>query len=787
MINATARGSLTLATVIASVLGSAQVRADEDQAARATSGGIEEVIVTAQRKEESLQDVSLSVSAVSADSLVTRGINNISDVRPGMIPGVFVTQFSGGQNVLAINIRGVTMSDPTQGTVELTVPVYIDGVFLGRGQGLGLDLIDPERVEILRGPQGQLFGRNAEGGVVQFVTRKPTGEWGMRASASLGNYNEQLYKLSVDLPEVGGFSTQLSAMKRKHDPYVEMSKNSLYPGGEMPPGPHVGHLVLDSSGFRAAIRYQNHENLTADYSYDYSDQFASEGLVTWLPLDVIGRPPVSPMPAYDGELPSKSFDRYYNLGFRSPVDGHALTLNYQLNDRMSLKSITSYRTTERHGSNTLGAALPAGVSSNGFVYTLSKEDVAQNQTSQEFQFIGTWDQWDLTAGATYFNEQVSDMRRSRLTGPGIQPGYTFISPGTLGYCAALGLDPCPASMSKQKAESNSYGLYAQASYRPAAIEPLELTLGARYTDDTKEARRIKSSAGPLPPTPWPLPPPEDFTASRVDPAASVSWKFTDDIRVYLRYATGYRAGGANVRSSNFSIFQEEENEAWELGLKSQFFSDRLQVNLAAFHNTIKGEQLTIQENPTVNPSLTNTFNNPFDKKVKGLEAEVQWAPIDVLRLGLNLTYTDSGDDWVEYDNPFTATVGDYARFYTIASPELAGSFTVDYNQPLGVGELAMHAGYAYSDDYWATPGAQLVASFGPNYDRPTGKGRQLDARVGWKNIEATGGVWEIALWGKNLTDESEIVYGFDGCAFGGGHCGFRQNPMTYGIEVRYEH
>ncbi len=782
MINATARGSLTLATVIASVLGSAQVRADEDQAARATSGGIEEVIVTAQRKEESLQDVSLSVSAVSADSLVTRGINNLSDIRPGMIPGVVVTQFSGGQSVLAINIRGVAMSDPTQGTVELTVPVYVDGVFLGRGQGLGLDLIDPERVEILRGPQGQLFGRNAEGGVVQYVTRKPTGEWGMRASASLGNYNEQNYKLAVELPEVGGFSTQLSAMKRKHDPYVEMSNNVTYPGGETPPGPHEGHVLLDATGFRAAIRYQNHENFTADYSYDYSDQFATEGLVTWLPVDIIGRTPTSPMPAYDGELPDKTIEKYYNLGFRLPTDGHALTLNYQLNDRMTLKSITSYRTTERHGSNTLGPGLPAGVSSNGYIYTLAKEDLAQNQTSQEFQFIGVWDQWDLTAGATWFNEQVSDYRRSRLTGPGIQPGYTFISPASLGFCATFNLDPCQTTLSKQVAETDSYGLYAQGSYRPAALdERLELTLGLRYTDDTKDARRIRNQSGP-----W-TGPPAEFSASRVDPAASVSWKFTDDIRVYARYATGYRAGGANVRSSNFSSFDEEENEAWELGLKSLFFDNRLQVNLAAFHNTIKGEQLTIQESPTTNPSLTNTFNNPIDKKVKGLEGEVQWAVVDALRLGLTFTYMDAGDDWKEYDNPFTATVGDFARFYTVAAPELSGSFTVDYNQPVGVGELAFHAGYAYSDDTWYTPGAQLVASFGPNYERPTGQGKQLDARIGWKNIEATGGVWEIALWGKNLTDESEIVYGFDGCAFGGGFCGFRQNPMTYGIEVRYEH
>ncbi len=786
MIQSTARGSLTLAAVIASVLGSAQVRADEDQAGKsAAPAGIEEVIVTAQRKEESLQDVALSVSAVSADSLVTRGINNLSDVRPGMIPGVIVTQFSGGQSVLAINIRGVTMSDPTQGTVEMTVPVYIDGVFLGRGQGAGLDLIEPERVEILRGPQGQLFGRNAEGGVVQFVSRKPSGEWGVRASASLGNYNEQFYKLSVDLPEVGGFSSQLSAIKRSHDPYQAMSHTSAYPGGETPPGPHNGHVLLDESGFRAAIRYNNHDNFVADYTYDYTDQFATEGMVTWVPVDIIGRPPTSPMPAYNGNLPDKTTDQYYNQGFRLPTDGHALTLDYTLNDNIHLKSITSYRTTERHGSNNLGPALPAGVSTPDFVhfnyiYTLAKEDVAQNQTSQEFQFVGSWDQWDLTAGATYYNEQVRDQRRSRLSGPGIQPGFVFIQPA-VGFCATFDLDPCEVGNNVQSAETNSYGAYAQANYRPAALnDKLQLTLGLRYTDDTKDAKRTVQF--------FPLANPlrANFSASRVDPAATVSWKFTDDIHTYLRYATGYRAGGANVRSSNFTSFKEEENEAWELGLKAMFLDRHLQTNFAAFYNTIKGEQLTIQEQPTTNPSLTNTFNSPNDKKVKGIEGEITWAVTDPLRLGLNFTWMDAGPDWHDIPNPYAAG-NPLARFYTVAAPEWTGAFTVDYNQPLSLGEIAVHAGYAYSSDTWYTPGAQLVASFGPNYERPAGKGKQLDARIGWKNIEATGGQWEIALWGKNLTDESEIVYGFDGCAFGGGFCGFRQNPRTYGVEVRYEH
>ena len=290
----TASGSLTLATVIASILGTVPVHADDQAGAAASSGGLEEIVVTATRREESLQDVPLAVTAISADSLARANINNLGDLTAGKVPGFVPTRFSGG-STLAIAIRGIGLSDPTQGTTELTVPVYIDGVFLGRGQGLGLELIQPERVEILRGPQGQLFGRNAEGGVVQYVSRKPTGEFGVKASGSFGNYNDQRIKASIDLPEVYGLSTQFSGILASHDPYTEMNRNSAYPAGSAPQRPNYGHNLLDASGGRFAARWNNDGPLTVDYSYDYSDEFSTEAYLTWLDVDVV-RPAVSSQP-----------------------------------------------------------------------------------------------------------------------------------------------------------------------------------------------------------------------------------------------------------------------------------------------------------------------------------------------------------------------------------------------------------------------------------------------------------------------------------------------------------
>ena len=321
----------------------------------------------------------------------------------------------------------------------MPVPVYIDGVFLGRGQGLGIELIEPERVEILRGPQGQLFGRNAEGGVVQYVSRKPSGELGIRASASYGNYDDQRIKASIDLPAVGGLSTQLSGVISSHDPYTEMSSRSLYPNGATPPGPpNEGHNVLDTSGFRFAGRWQNAGSFTADYSYDYSDEFSSEGYLTWLDVDV-ARPAFALNPPTE-ELPGTTFERLYNPGFQVYTSGHNLTLAWDMSDTITLKSISSYREVSRKGGNSLGTSLVAGGSSTGLIYTWAFEQLEQDQTSQELQLIGSWDQFDLTVGAMYFNEEVEDFRRSNLTGPGLTPPGLGINPA-LQYCVALALDP----------------------------------------------------------------------------------------------------------------------------------------------------------------------------------------------------------------------------------------------------------------------------------------------------------------------------------------------------------
>lgn len=735
---------------------------------------LEEVVVTATRREQGLQDVPLSVSAISADDMSVMGISSFVDIKPGTIPGVNFQPFSGSEGMMMAQVRGVAISDGTQGTFEMPVPIYIDGVFLGRTQGAGLELIDPERIEIMKGPQGTLFGRNGEGGVVQFVSRKPTGEFGVRASASFGDYSAQRYKAAIDLPKVAGFSATISGISSEHDPYTEQAKatgtGTIQAGNGSfvqipytPPKPQDGYNLLDMTGYRIALRWQSpNENFTADYTYDDTDQDDSQAYLTWVPVDTIAPPNAAVAPSNDYQ--DKTFERGFNRLFENYAKGHALTLEWSLSDDITLKSITSYREAGREGSSNLGAALPAGGTVG--LYAAAYEILDAEQESQELQFIGTWDRFDLTAGAIYYHEEVDDVRISQLSGP--------IAP--LGFPT----DPAIVGDNRQNAETDSWGVYAQINYRPAVLDDrLELIAGARYSDDSKDAKRFYSlTAG------GPVDLRADFDEQRVDPAFTVRYQLTDDMSTYLRYATGYRAGGANVRSSIFSSFDEEETEAWELGLKSRLLDGRVQLNTALYYNTIKGEQRSVQEAPTTNPSLTNTVNADEDKDVWGVELETVFAFTDSLLAGVNLAYLDA-DDTVDIVNPFDPRVVN--RFWSIQTPEWTGSVYLDYDQPLPLGSLRARASYAWTDDYWATPGGINIVILGPNYERPAQDSEQLDARLGWADIPLAGGAFEVALWGKNLTDDAGRIYSFDGCASGGGFCAFRAYPRTYGVEFKYEY
>ena len=773
----------TCATLLIAAPAAAQT--DAQGAAAQADSGLVDIVVTATRRETSLQATPLAVTAISAESLVTRGVSGLGDIANGSIPGIQLVPFAGTPTILAITARGIGGSDPTQGTQELAVPLYIDGVPLGRAQGLGLELIDPERVEFLRGPQGQLFGRNAEGGAVQFVSRRPAGKFSVAGSFELGSYHLNHERLRVDLPEFANIKLQFSVVHNKHDGYTVNGPKGVY-------SRQTDYGLLDSFGYRIAAEWSPTESLRFNYSYDDSNTRDSQPYLVWTPVDIIGRTPRSPQPAGTSKYPKKTNSPTFNEPFRTKASGHALTAQYTLSDQVTLKSISSYREASRHGSSTLGDALVAGGSSTGILRSNAREDVDQSQYYQELQAIGSWSRFDITVGATYFHEKVTDERRSYLTGQGFNPPALGLSPAALAGC--IGMERCFTAHSEQNAKSNSYGLYAQGTYTPPILgDRLELTAGLRYSDDSKNAVRTYIQPLALPPfteaTPsGPLPAPAIFKEKRFDPAFTVKYNFTDDINAYVRYATAYRAGGANVRSSTFTSYGAEEIETWEAGIKSRLFDRRLTLNAAYYHNKIKNAQFTIQESPILNPSLTNTVNSKTPINIDGVEVEATLLVARGLTVSAGYSYMNA-DNYSEFDNPLTtATSTDITRFYQLQAPTSSGNVAADYVSPqMSFGKIALHADYAFASEFYTTPGGLIVASLGPTYKRPAAKTNMLNGRIALQDIPLGAGTAEIAVWGRNLLKDTNYTYGFDGAASGGGFAEFLVPPRTFGVQVSFKY
>lgn len=737
----------------------APVALAQDQAQdQADDGGIGEVIVTAQRREQALQDVPIAVSSLSAATLEQRGVTSMANFNTGTVPGLVVFKSAGIATQLGINIRGVTVSDPGQGTVEQGVPVYIDGVYLGRSQGLGMDLIEPQRIEVLRGPQGTLFGRNAEGGAVQIISAPPSGDFGVNLNATVGNYNHQRFVGHIDLPEFNNLSIRLSGLYSGHDGYVEN-------------GPHDPNIsaqedfgLEDNHGVRVAARWRPANSFILDYAYDNS---VSEYTSQYFQYADRGGAPIGGRQVDEGRVDT-AWTTLWLDRLRTEAEGHTLTATWDWNEDITLRSITAYRTLEDGGYNQTAAAnsftAQAGVAIPGHPGLLSygRTGLAagafldQKQFSQEFQLIGSAPRLDYTLGVFHYAEDVSD---TRITGATLY--YTAPGPS-----APTAVDPIIiAGPNVNLVENRSYAIYGQATWTPPVLDDrLELTLGLRYTDDDKTARRTISNGATLV-----TPLQSDFEAQRVDPAVMVQYNFTDDMQAYLRYATGYRSGGVAVRSATFRSYEEEVAETWELGFKANF-GRQARVGIALFQNEIDGLQVNTLSDPLVNISLVDTINIPVPYTLRGIEFESEWAPTDNLRFGFSYAYTDEED-------PSYSVGGVPVPLMYPGVPEHMGSVSVDYEVPLSFASLNLHADYQASTDYYRpnVATALTAARFYPS------SLDMLNGRVTLAGIEANGATFDIALWGRNLTDSEDIVFS----STAGGVV--LNDPRTYGLSVRYRY
>lgn len=677
--------------------------------ATANPSKLEEVIVTAQKREESLQAIPLAVTAVDAKQLDALGISNLNQLGAGFIPTFRSHSFGNSSAIQVMTIRGNTPVDVAPVTRETSVAVYYDGIYYGRAQGLSSEIIDPERIEVLRGPQGTLFGRNATGGAVSIVSKKPTGQLDIEQTLGLGSYDERKSITRVDLPDVSGIKAKLDYVYHDRDGWV---KNSA-------PG-ELDYGAYQKRGGRFALEDAINDSLRVDYAFDYANS------KTTMPYFQMYRD-------FGGAIGDEGDRKTHTRMPVSPLDwsrnlqrGHALTVTWDLSPDITLKSLTGYRRLDDDNRGNFNGVLYF----DGFIPWIA---VKQSQFSQEFQAIGKADRLDWVAGAYFFREDSRQEFRNyfSLDEFGIVTGTPMTPIPVTNIDPLTGL-PSPATI--VHADSRSQAFYGQATWTPALAEDrIKLTAGGRYTRDHKTGDRNSTSDF-------------DIATDRFDPLVSASYAWSPAMMSYVKWSTAYRSGGTNPLSVSFGEFKPEKVKTWEVGNKAEFWDQRARVNIALFHSDYEHMQMDFID-PNGPIVVQETINAERKASVEGAELELTVTPIERLVLGINYAYLDG--DMPPQPNPFMG--GALQKFETTSTPRHSGSATIDYAfLATSWGRWAAHIDATSTSDY------AYVAFNNLRRDSST----VLNARIALNDIPIGIGKLALSVWGKNLTNEESIDFAF---------------------------
>ncbi|MBA3510570.1 TonB-dependent receptor [Sphingomonas sp.] len=737
--------------------------ADSQTTEEAAAASDTEIVVTARRRNEILLDVPIAVTAYSGEQLERQGALDITDVGD-TTPNVNLETSRGTNTTLTAFIRGVGQQDPVAG-FEQGVGIYIDDVYLNRPQGALLDIYDVERIEILRGPQGTLYGRNTIGGAVKYVTRRLPKERELRMRANLGTYEQADLILSVAQP--------LSDAFRIGGAFARLSRGGF--GKNLTTGQE--NYNKDIYAARGTLEFEPAESaflrLSGDYTWDDSNTRGGHRLIPGLR---------SGAPVLDDEFDSRGA----LLDPKQKVKGGGAALHGEvgLNDWLKLKSITAYRK-DRSDTPIDFDALPATDVDVPAIYK-------NKQFSQEVQAVIERGPLAGIVGAYYLNADAQTTFDVRLytTLPTILPGLTALTHGDVG--------------------TKTWAVFGDFSYD--FTEQLSASLGGRYTNDKRDSKVFRQTLirggsptfGGAPPFGFGVGFPastngvtSDFEGKRTDtaftPRASIAFKPNRDHNIYASYARGFKGGGFDPRGLTtsapdlngnrirdpeeiyeFMAFDPETVDSYELGWKGSVFDRRLNFALAVFQADYKDVQVPGSvggSTLTGVPTFVGVTTNAGQARFRGVELESNLrvgeslaTAGDRLNLAGTLGYLEA--EYREFitvvnRNPAGASITpievDMADFREVQNtPKWTMSGSVDYDTPVGDGRLNANATLSYRSK------SQQFELASPGLDQ---KGfALLDANLVWRSDRFT-----VGLHGKNLTNKKYITAGYNF---------LNQNPYT---------
>ncbi len=810
-----ARRRLYLSAAIATALGvpvgtSAQQQAEGNQ--QAASGSIEEIVVTSRRREESIQDIPMSVQAFTAEMIELANIETGRDYHM-LVPNLVMAGGGGdGQIGGSLRIRGVP-----------GVGVYLDGIWQGNAGVLLASMLDVERIETLRGPQGTLFGRNTNGGAIQYITARPDAEFGADASITAGNLNRMDFSGSVNIPLTETLFTRWTAGSFQRDGYLKLV------------GPYAGHRpegvgTRNDLLLRGDILWEPSDRFSARVTYFDGDQRSTDGRTTRISNPnnlhlrafnaLLTMPGLSfPAPQYDRENYQPGYgvvDKWETRGL-VPRDSQYVrredwtaTLNWNITDRMSLISMTGYREQAIGGIRESGAAdmLPLNLDANNSEMELFSQEIhLTGSVSETLNFlVGGYFSDTVTKNRTY--EWVSmDLMQPARRADGLL--IAEINQERLDYVRSIGAARGDMELANYQPDIGfnlandrwnlddvqDMAIFGEFSW--AATDRLELTLGVRWS--SRDVRDEEYRTGPQHAA-WTFETPQFgggwgsgpmYGGELFDVAVlpDLGWHFTpklsgvysigDNSMVYATYAEGFSQADTyfNEDLDTWIELDPEVVENWEIGFKSDLLDGKLRLNAAYFRSDWTGMRVTRHPPDPDNPG--QVLPNPYTvssgvAEVEGFETEITYYPTDQFRLNFNGGWLDTA--YVDIGDPELSSIA-FGRPFAYA-PEYSYSVGAQYDFDLPSGALiTFRSDYGWMDEYErdASTRRQPLDGSEPAYGL-------LSARI---RYTAPSEDWEVALHGSNLTNEYYVDSGFDSR----GPSGFDLNTVgpsrTYGVTVSY--
>lgn len=801
--------------------------AAEESTSPAARAQIEEIIVTSRKRAENVQDVPLAVTALTTE-LAQPTVRTLVDLN-GYAPNVRIDRDPARSGGASITIRGISPTRTDDNSFDSPIATQIDGIFLGTMSGQIIENFDLERVEILRGPQGTLFGKNTTGGVINVIRTRPTGEWGVRAKFDYGQWNQREARVVVNAPVLEDkLAAKVFYTDLQGDGYLTRSGS----GSNMPEQDYQNYgvtlLATPIEAFEAIF--------TIEKFKDNSQGGANLTNFNLAP-GVAPKPPVgSPetdlssgflsctlfashlLPQWDSTVPCRDnlkTAKNTTVDTKNPshfdVDAYTLNMKYDLSEHLSLVSVTGYR------DMTEDRLLDFDGSSDNFI-TLSRDN-DYDQTSQELRLEGTWDKVTLVTGVHYWDSKFTqdwvtgghfwkyvgslssyDLSNNTWIDPAFGPfvgapplyapnpfiaangGPITVSPleacwaapaaaatpagsRTLEQSTILALfgntrcdtgaslagmgDPFDQRLYETQ-ETKSYAGFAQVDWE--FIENWTLTAGIRYTDERKDFKAGQAYLAPVSRRGidnFPGYANLDNDWTKWTPKVGISYRFTPEILFYSSYSEGFHSGGFFGVNQNLADFvrdqyKPETIQAYEAGMKSQFFDNTVQLNVAAFYNKYKDKQeSSVQLDPSTN-TVATVFSNVADATYQGLEIEAQWVASEHLSFFASGGYLDAKYDSFETDinaNDGQNIIEDASHLTPRNAPEYTYGLGGTFRYPVGPGSVEVFTKYSWVDQI--------------ETDLLNLKIGQVDSR---EDLSASIGYYyqnmSLVLYGRNLTDET---------------------------------